>query len=265
MLNFTINTVLMQRWINGPLARLPECYKKFYFQWQYGPQTPVHYIPKPGKWERNPESGEVKSVQNVPIPLTYPKEFHEGLWGGEAVIRGFQKRQQLRRRVPHYWVPNLKKAVIYSEILDKYFEVVVTERTLQLIDQHFGFDSYILKTPPQDLKSLLGIKFKRTLLLALARKDFLPNKPDKREELLNKYKDLIVPEEEAEWYGLTIKEAMSKLTQLDTPPVQPVPLKQQFREEFINELKEVKPDEVEVPSDKPSWFSKINPFASKTT
>ena len=84
-------------------------------------------------------------VQNVPLPLKYPAEFDNGLWGGEAVVQGFIKRHQLRRRVPRFWFPTLQKAVLYSEILDKHFEVVVTARTLRLIDQHYGFDRYILE------------------------------------------------------------------------------------------------------------------------
>ena len=31
-----------------------------------------------------------KVIQNKPLPLTYPKEFNDGLWGGEAIVRGFQ-------------------------------------------------------------------------------------------------------------------------------------------------------------------------------
>lgn len=46
--------------------------------------------------------------------------------------------------MPHYWVPTLKKTVLYSEILDRFMNITVTERTLSLIDQNYGFDSYIL-------------------------------------------------------------------------------------------------------------------------
>lgn len=47
-------------------------------------------------------------------------------------------------RRPNYWVPNLKKSVLYSEILNSYMDVTVTERTLKLIDENKGFDHYIL-------------------------------------------------------------------------------------------------------------------------
>ena len=31
-------------------------------------------------------------VQNVPIPLMYPREADEGLWAGEGIISGFKKK-----------------------------------------------------------------------------------------------------------------------------------------------------------------------------
>ncbi|KAI9557549.1 hypothetical protein GHT06_017377 [Daphnia sinensis] len=246
------------------LNRLPECYQKFFKEWKYGHQAAVHYIPVEGKWKRNSETGEVKRIQNKPIPLTYPKEFDEGLWGGEAIVRGFEKRHQLRRRVPHFWFPMLQKSVLYSEILDKHMEIVVTPRTLRLVDQHYGFDNYILQTPPQDLKSNLGIKLKRTLLLALATQDFLPNNTAKREELLKKYQKHILPVEEAEWYGLTLSEALEKLGKHEEVPIQKIPLKVKFREEFIEQLKE-KQTEVAATSPKSSWTDTLNPFKFNKT
>lgn len=47
-------------------------------------------------------------------------------------------------RFPNYWVPKLKPTIVYSEILNQYMKVTVTERTLKLIDEHYGFDHYIL-------------------------------------------------------------------------------------------------------------------------
>lgn len=84
-------------------------------------------------------------MENIPIPLKFPPESHKGLWGGEGVIKGFQKRDQYRTRIPHFWVPNLKKSAVYSEILDKTFSVTVTERTIDLIIDNQGFDNYLLK------------------------------------------------------------------------------------------------------------------------
>lgn len=84
-------------------------------------------------------------VQNVPLLLKYPKEIDEGIWGGEAVVMGFVKKTKYKRRFRRYWVPELKKSVVHSEILDKYMRTVVTERTMELIHSHHGFDHYILK------------------------------------------------------------------------------------------------------------------------
>lgn len=84
-------------------------------------------------------------VPKVPLPLIYPLEANKQLWGGEAVVQGFQSRAEKTRRVPHFWVPILKRSVVYSEILDKYIRLVVTDRTLQLINANYGFDHYILK------------------------------------------------------------------------------------------------------------------------
>lgn len=43
------------------------------------------------------------------------------------------------------WKPQLFERELYSEILDKKFTVTVTMRTLDLIDEAYGFDFYILK------------------------------------------------------------------------------------------------------------------------
>lgn len=84
-------------------------------------------------------------MQNVPIPLLFPNECHQALWGGEGVVQGFQKRHPRRRRVPHYWFPTLHRTVIYSEILNKHMTTVVTQRALNLIHENYGLDHYILK------------------------------------------------------------------------------------------------------------------------
>jgi hypothetical protein len=37
------------------------------------------------------------------------------------------------------------KLIFYSEILDKYYALTCTRRTLELIEEETGFDNYILK------------------------------------------------------------------------------------------------------------------------
>ncbi|XP_065567460.1 uncharacterized protein LOC136031697 isoform X3 [Artemia franciscana] len=177
------HTRLLKKGVN---ALLPEHYKKFYLEWKSGQEEPVHFIPEQGRWKKNPETGEIQKVVNVQIPLKYPKEFDEGLWGGEGVIQGFKKRHPKVRRFSHFWVPTLYKRVVYSEILDKRYEVTCTLRFLELVDKHYGFDNYILETPPQDLKSVLALKFKREMLVALANENIYPEDPIKKKEVITK-------------------------------------------------------------------------------
>lgn len=125
----------------GLAALLPKEYQKFYREWKTQP-TPVHYQPRPGKYEV--KHGKVLPIQNVPLPVRYPKEFHQGLWGGEGILKGFRKKVD-KRRFPHFWMPTLKKTVVYSAVLNKHMEVVGTDRLIQLIYHHKGFDEYLLE------------------------------------------------------------------------------------------------------------------------
>lgn len=43
----------------GVPSRLPQAYRKFFEDWRKGPKTAVHYRPVPGKWKRDPLTGEV--------------------------------------------------------------------------------------------------------------------------------------------------------------------------------------------------------------
>ena len=84
-------------------------------------------------------------VQNVALPLRYPKEEHDGIWGGEAVVQGFVKKGYYKRRIPKFWVPKLHRSVVYSQVLNSYMRVTLTNRTLMLIHENYGFDHYLLK------------------------------------------------------------------------------------------------------------------------
>lgn len=55
------------------VAKLPIEYQKFYTEWMESEEkeTPVHWIPKEGKWERNPETGEVYVHQDVFVGLVF--------------------------------------------------------------------------------------------------------------------------------------------------------------------------------------------------
>ncbi|KYN07418.1 PREDICTED: 39S ribosomal protein L28, mitochondrial [Cyphomyrmex costatus] len=256
----------ISRWTKGIGAELPNEYKKFWKEWKLQQPAAVHYIKKEGIYERNEKTEEVFSVQNVPLPLIYPKEIDDGIWGGEAIVQGFKKKGKFKRRVPHFWIPTLKKSVLYSEVLDTYMRVVVTERALRLIHENYGFDHYLLKTPACDLRSLLALKLKRQILIALADKTLYPNDPTKHAEVYAKYEQYLsaYTREEIEWYGLTYKEACKKWIKLHEK--QPQPLKIQYRSELIAKLKENKIKEAEnvdvvSPQETSSWLNKLNPFS----
>ncbi|XP_063989279.1 large ribosomal subunit protein bL28m isoform X2 [Diachasmimorpha longicaudata] len=256
------------RWQRGVGAELPEAYRKFWREWKLQRPTAIHYIPEEGKYKWDENRQTVLPVQNIPLPLKYPKQFDYGLWGGEGIVQGFRKKGKYCRRVAKFWVPKLRNSVVYSEVLDKHMKTTVTTRTIDLIHENYGFDHYLLKTPACDLRSLLAVKLKREILIALADKTLYPNDPEKREEVYNTYKDYLsaYTREEIEWYGLSWKDAVKKFIALKAPTLEPEPFKIRYRSELIAELKAAKvaeavDAEVERPSD--SWISKINPF-SKT-
>lgn len=82
----------------------------------------------------------------MPIPLKYPKEMHSGIWGGEAVILGYKTHHRRKMQKSTQWfVPNLQRSAVYSEILDVTLSMVITRSTIHKIIDHNGFDGYILE------------------------------------------------------------------------------------------------------------------------
>ncbi|XP_026196440.1 39S ribosomal protein L28, mitochondrial [Anabas testudineus] len=219
----------------GIYARLPKHYLKSLEQKE---PTPVHWKALGVQYQRNPKTGQKERVQDVPIPIYYPPESQYGLWGGEGWISGFRyaKNDKLSLRLKKTWKPQLFKRELYSEVLDHKFTITVTARTLDLIDASYGFDFYILKTPKEDLNSKLGMDLKRAMLLRLARKDteLYPNDPIQREKVYEKYKQFEIPEEEAEWLGLSLEEAVEKQRQLEHK--EPDPLFKACVEQLVEKL-----------------------------
>lgn len=270
------------RFSNGLGALLPQAYKKFWQEWKHKTPAAVHYIPKEGKYELNELTGQVRPIQNIPLPVIYPPESNDGIWGGEGIIKGFQKRTSFKRRVPHFWVPVLRRSVVRSEVLNEHLAVTVTDRTIELIHDNQGFDHYLLKSPACDLRSTLALNLKRQILIELqAGCPKLANNPKKQAAVLkefNQYLEQYTPEE-IEWYGLTYLEAIQKLKlQIDAEnPV--VPQKQIFRTKLIEQLREAGIREAQgIPSasdeeisritgaaSSSSWLSKMNPFGKKET
>ncbi|KAK4813751.1 hypothetical protein QYF61_025231 [Mycteria americana] len=157
---------------------------------------------------------------------------------GTGPGRGRPARPLLSTRLPKTWKPQLFDRQFYSEILDATLTITVTMRTLDLIDEAYGFDFYILKTPKADMCSKLGMDLKRTMLLRLARRDpkLHPDDPARREAIYNKYQEFVIPEEEAEWVGLSLEEAIEKQRLLEKKD--PVPLFKVYAEELVNQLQE---------------------------
>lgn len=257
----------------GIAALLPQAYKKFFKEWKLTEPTAVHYVPESGRWKRNEVTGEVLPIQNVPLPVFYPKESNDHLWGGEGVVQGFQLRDKRKRRVPHFWVPILKRSVVYSEVLDKYISVVVTDRAVSLIHANYGFDHYLLKSLACDLQSMLALSFKRKILQELQNGcPAYADRPEKQRKVLDEYKGYLsaYTPEEIEWYGYSLTEACNilkhKMEAEEKAKI--VPMKHVFRAELIEKLKaaslnETKMKELEEGSSSISWLQKINPFGKK--
>ncbi|XP_033216170.1 39S ribosomal protein L28, mitochondrial [Belonocnema kinseyi] len=258
------------KWDKGYGAYLPQAYRKFFIEWRVKKPEAVHYIENKNRYWRDENTGLVYPVQNRPLPLKFPKEQDEGLWGGEAVIQGFTKKDRYHRRVPRFWFPALQKSVVYSKVLDKYLRVTISDRTLQLIHANYGFDHYILKTPACDLRSKLAVKLKRQILTALADKTLYPDDPVKREEVYDDYKQYLsaYTREEIEWYGLTFEEACEKWKKENVSTKKTVPLKIELRAKLIEELKAARGSELPTIEDtETSLLSKIkslNPFSSSS-
>ncbi|CAJ1065400.1 39S ribosomal protein L28%2C mitochondrial [Xyrichtys novacula] len=220
----------------GIYARLPKHYLKSLEQKE---PTPVHWRPLGVQYRANPQTGHKERVQDVPIPIYYPPVSQDGLWGGEGWVSGYRyaKNDKLSTRLKKTWKPQLLKRELYSEILNHKFTITVTGRTLDLIDAAYGFDFYILKTPKEDLNSKLGMDLKRAMLLRLARKDteLYPDDPVKKEKVYEKYKQFEIPEEEAEWVGLNLVEAVEKQRQLEHK--EPEPLFEACVDKLVEELR----------------------------
>ena len=229
--------------------------------------TPVHYQPDTRKYVAD-EFGCPVRIQNIPIPVFFPKESNDMLWGGEGIIAGFRRKKEKKKmpKVARIWMPRLSSRVFYSEILDLFLRVTVARQTLDLIDDVHGFDHYILSTPEIDMQSKLGMRLKRKLLLALANKTLYPNDPTKREEVYAKYEKYVIPAEEAEWVGLSLYEAEQK--QNDIEEAERLknlrPLKDVYAKELVQKLQNAALSESSDQESKSvlDKLGRLNPFLS---
>ncbi|XP_027204270.1 mitochondrial ribosomal protein L28 [Dermatophagoides pteronyssinus] len=244
-------------------SRLPEHYYR-HRQELTKPSERVHDRPVPTDFLDFKYSSELSKpirVPDVPISVTYPKEADAGLWGGEGIVKGYVKPRKYFQAGwprPKYWFPNLKKVVMYSEILDTHFQIICTRRTLSLIDDYYGFDNYILRSKVHDLKSQLGLALRRQMLLKLAKKEFKDENHE--QQMLDKYGDCIIPLEEAEWFGLTVQQAVTRHKKLTAKDNQPIPLKYELARKLLYDLEHPTPetsDQKVHTKDSSGWFDKI--------
>lgn len=215
-----------------PVRELPAQYLEFLEKYS-SPAERVHDDPPKTKYldyNQDHETGFVYRVPDQPVHVIYPENSQKGLWGGLGAVEGFHKPKRLKPRIQCVWHPTIEKHTFYSEILDVYINIEVTERTLELIDRNYGFDFYILNTRTVDLRSELGRRLQHKMLVALAR--------ETREHIIEKYKDHIKPIEDVEWHGLEIHEAISKFKMMRIEESIEPPLKLLYANQLIEELKQ---------------------------
>ncbi|VDK86178.1 unnamed protein product [Litomosoides sigmodontis] len=227
---------------NSIVHRLPHHYKKRYWEYVLGEAKPVHYRKPTSRYEWDAKRRTMVETEDYPIIGFHPPEADKGLWGGETVVKGyiesrpFTKKKILPRHwVPHFFFPNLKNVLTYSEILDKHMKITMTERTCRLIDQHFGLDLYLLETPELDIASKLGNKLKREILLVLAKGTYYPNDTERHNYIKLKYARFMIPVEEADWIGLDLNEACRKQQEIEES-VKPMPEKYKFELDLVKRL-----------------------------
>merc|ERR1711892_60763 len=105
-----------------------------------------------------------------------------------------------------YWWPSIYQGVVHSEILSRHIDLVMTKRGARLVDEANGFDSYLLKTPVNEVYATGLLKIKRELLLQLSdRNNFVERSPG-NSAIYDKFSGFSVTQEEADWHGLTLRE-----------------------------------------------------------
>ncbi|KAL3111573.1 hypothetical protein niasHT_019920 [Heterodera trifolii] len=223
--------------------RLPRHYQERYWKnFVLADQTAVNYKVPPFRFYWDEHWKIELETEYFPILPIHCPEMDQGLWAGEGIIKGYsesdpkiKKKVLPRNWLPRLWIPHLNLVPLYSEVLDKYFKVTVTERLLRAVDKHFGFDLYLLETPDIDINSRLGLDLKRLILVKLAEKGYYPDDQEQREYICDKYADYVLPLEEADWYGLELNTACRKLQDLEDN-TRAQPMKYAFEKELMAQL-----------------------------
>lgn len=232
-------------WMRNPyIRRLPEHYLKYRLELTK-PPVRVHDDPITGDLLDyklvDEKTLRIERVPDLPVGTRELGNSNEAIFAGENVVTGFDlpKRQLFRDkhvRNAKIWVPNVFRTNVYSEVLDTYLSIVCTKHALDKIHEAHGFDNYILRTPIQDLQSLLALKLRRKMLIALAKESYHPNNPEKYEIVKNKYQDCKIPLEEAEWIGLSWAQAIEKMHETELEKHESIPLKVKLGKDLLNKM-----------------------------
>jgi len=235
-------------------SRLPEHFKEKYLaKLQQRPDV-SHQEPYEAKYRIDAETGFRIPIQDPPVRTVRPPTLDRCLFGGERVINGYQKNfpndtngpytivdATKERKTAHFWFPVYKLHIFFSEILDRYLMVPVTETTLAAVDAAAGFDLYILKTDLVNLDSRLGEFLKKEMMVRLRNGEAGPADADEgtKREIYDRYKDHLLPEEEVEWLGLTLAEACAKQLKIESKMAEnrTIPLKYVFAKKVFDELR----------------------------
>jgi len=245
--------------------RLPSHYQQRYWKNVLSNAAPVHYQMPKYRFMWDTKRLVKVELEEYPIRPLYVPEMDKGLWGGEGVVKGYKesnpfiKKKILPRHwIPRFYYPDVRDQICYSEVLDKYFKIVVTPRALRLIDEAFGLDYYLLNTPEIDVNSKLGMRLKRSILMTLAKGEYYSSDEDRHEYIKQKYASFVIPLEEAEWVGFDLNEACRKLQDMKDNTA-PIPEKYIFERELMAKLEKGEDlavqEEEFVPKTQPSLFA----------
>jgi len=243
-------------------SRLPEHFKKNYLAKLEKKPDLQHQVPYEAKYRIDAETGFRVPIQDPPVRTIRPPIYDRVLFGGERIIHGYEKERPNKifgpftkvdesnhKKKPHFWFPVYKTHMFFSEILDRYIQVPITETTLDAVDAAAGFDLYILKTDVVNLDSRLGEWLKKEMMTRLMKGEAGPSEADDKikREIYEKYREHLLPPDEVEWLALTLSEACAKQMKIEEKIADNrlIPLKYAFAKRVYDDLKNYYKDDEE--------------------
>merc|ERR1712142_667560 len=89
----------LYQWSQEVDRLLPAFYKQWCQEYNAREPIPVHWTRKPEYTRDHYVNGKKRKIfQNFPIPVLYPNESQEGLWGGEGLVYGLKKKRRTSMR-----------------------------------------------------------------------------------------------------------------------------------------------------------------------